>query len=122
MLIIETWSSQIVDKGVIVQGRAQYVLLQIGNDCVGCLNVYAPNSEQDKKTFWEIINNGIPTTDCWCTRDDFNVIKTIVHRKGGSCTTIHRPGLSVREQLCFNKQLDCERHLYRIGHHNSWTT
>ena len=42
--ISEQWTADILDSGTIVPGHAQWVMLQVGEDRVGFLNVYAPNS------------------------------------------------------------------------------
>ena len=46
------WKNHIIENIVLIQGRAQYVVLEIGGTRWGILNIYAPNQVVNRKLFW----------------------------------------------------------------------
>ncbi len=43
----------VLDSGIAVEGKAQWVICNIENQKIGLLNVYAPNSGQGRASLWE---------------------------------------------------------------------
>lgn len=48
-------TERLVDSGVCVEGRAQYIVLVIHNERIGILNVYAPNVCRQRASFWNAL-------------------------------------------------------------------
>ena len=78
-----------VDRGIIIPGRAQWIIMQRGAFRCGFLNVYVPNHVSARVEFWTRIADAIPLTDAWCMGGDFNMLESLDDRQGGSLATIH---------------------------------
>ena len=66
--IAESLCNAIEDRGIIVPGRAQWIIMRVGEDRIGFLNVYAPNVAGGRAEFWTTIGNSLPAVDHWCGR------------------------------------------------------
>lgn len=55
--------------------KAHWVILPLGEDRVGFLNVYAPNSASKGTMFWTDIVETLPMADHWCVGGDFNMLE-----------------------------------------------
>ena len=86
--VAEHWKSLILHKEVLVQGRAQCVLLQLEGEVWGVLNIYAPNQASNRKRFWIDMYNKIPQANHWCVGGDFNMLEDPSDRTGGNARTI----------------------------------
>ena len=115
MSIADSWRAAILDQGVIVQGRAQWMVLQWGQVRVGLLNIYAPNHASARAVFWEQILAALPRVDSWCVGGDFNMIEDVQDRRGGSLTTVHGAELAAWERLCL------ALHIEDAWHHPSFS-
>lgn len=73
--IADSWRSAIVDRGVIVPGRAQWLSLQMQGEVVGFLNVYAPNVASARAEFWSQIADALPDVSHWCVGGDFDMLE-----------------------------------------------
>ena len=93
--IVEPWDQAVVDRGIIVPGRAQWVILQLGSDRWGFLDVYAPNHASVRADFWSQIAEALPLADAWCLGGDFNMLEAPDDRQGGASTTVHGSELAV---------------------------
>ena len=51
MTIAAPWRDTIVDRGIVIPGRAQWMLLQWGEIRLGFLNLYAPNQASVRADF-----------------------------------------------------------------------
>eukprot|EP00250_Pteridium_aquilinum_P022375 c25362_g1_i1 orf=3-2321(-) len=100
--ISEQWTADILDSGTIVPGRAQWVMLRVGEDRVGFLNVYAPNSASGRTVFWDTIVDALPQADHWCVGGDFNMLEDAHDRQGGSLCTIQGAESVAWERLCLH--------------------
>ena len=58
--IRDSWRSAIVERGIIVPGRAQWLVIQWGQQRLGMLNVYAPNHASARAVFWTEVALGLP--------------------------------------------------------------
>ena len=87
--IVELWDKVVLDRGVIVLGKAHWIIMQKGSMRLGFLNVYAPNHASPRGGFWSHIAEGIPCADAWCVGGDFNMLESPDDRRGGCGTTIH---------------------------------
>ena len=57
------WKPYIKEHGITLQGKAQHVILQIKEEIIGFLNIYAPNRSQSRKELWYLITNNFPVVD-----------------------------------------------------------
>lgn len=105
MSIVEPWDKAVLDRGVIVPGRAQWIVMQRGIMRLGFLNVYAPNHASARGGFWTQIADAIPHADAWCVGGDFNMLESLDDRRGGSGTTIHGAELAAWEGLCLRLRI-----------------
>ena len=96
--IAESWKTAIVDKCVIVPGRAQYITMRFCGVHIGVLNVYAPNQVSTRAEFWSLIDDALPAFDHWCVGGDFNMLEDPMDRVGGSQTTLHGSELAAWER------------------------
>ena len=46
------WQVNMLDAGILLLGRAQYVIMKFHNKKVGFLNLYAPNSSRERLKMW----------------------------------------------------------------------
>lgn len=66
----------IVDSGVLIEGRAQFVILDIHNTRIGTLNIYAPNHTAARAQFWTRLRfQHLPLAD-WIVAGDFNMTES----------------------------------------------
>ena len=103
--IAETLCSAIEDRGIVVPRRAQWIILHIGEDRIGFLNVYAPNVANGRAEFWTLLGDSLPTADHWCVGGDFNMLEDPEDRRGGSFATIQGAELAAWERLCFSLRI-----------------
>ena len=103
--IAESWQQAIVDRRIIVPGRAQYVTLRMHGEHVGVLNVYAPNHASARADFWTQITDALPEVDHWCVGGDFNMLEDPSDRMGGSHVTVQGSELAAWERLCMTLQI-----------------
>ena len=90
ILIKEKRRNHIVDHNVLIQGRAQYVLLEDGVSRWGVLNIYAPNQSANRKVFLQQLKSLLPQTiDKLIVGGDFNMMEEPDNRRGGRLTSIH---------------------------------
>ena len=106
MSIADTMRSTVLDRGVVVPGRAQWMLLQQGQLRIGVLNVYAPNHASARVEFWTQIVESLPPADGWCVGGDFNMLEDASDRRGGSQTTVHGSELAAWEDLCMTLRIE----------------
>lgn len=67
------FSNLLVDNTVLIEGRAQYVILKIHGTIVGILNVYAPTTIGKRTNFWnQLAQHNFPATE-WIVSGDFNM-------------------------------------------------
>ena len=55
MAISQRWIPYIIQKQVVIPGRAQYIIMQEGEITWGLLNIYAPNTTFAQQQFWKKI-------------------------------------------------------------------
>ena len=113
--IADSWRPAILERGIIVQGRAQWITLQWRQVRVGLLNIYAPNHASARAQFWDQILGALPRTEAWCVGGDFNMIEDMYDRSGGSLTTVHGAELAAWERLCL------AMHIEDAWHHPSFS-
>ena len=104
--IAESWRDAIVDRGIVVPGRAQWVIMQRGEVRFGILNLYAPNQSSARASFWDQLVDALPTVEHWCIGGDFNMIEVPSDRVGGSHTTLQGSELAAWERLCLTLRID----------------
>ena len=105
MSIADTWRDAILDRGIVVPGRAQWILLQWGEIRLGLLNLYAPNHASARTVFWTQITDALPSADEWCIGGDFNMIEAPEDRCGGGHVTVHGSELAAWERLCLSLRI-----------------
>jgi exonuclease III len=65
----------LLDSGIPVEGRAQWIICNIENKKIGFLNIYAPNTGRDRAIFWDAISSTIPEADSWIMGGDYNMVE-----------------------------------------------
>ena len=100
--IAEKWKSNVVHYEELIPGRAQSIMLEVNNDKVGFLNVYAPNSSSARASFWSELTSLCSADVSWCVGGDFNMIERVKDRTGGSMVTVHGQELASWERFCFH--------------------
>ena len=98
--LIEKWSQKVLDCRVLVEGRAQYIILMVSDLKLGFLNIYAPNSTGSRKEFWFKIGSDLPSVDHWCMVGDFNMIEDFGDRIRGSHALMGAIELVTWEHCC----------------------
>lgn len=83
MTFVDMWRSAIVDKGIIVLGRAEWMHIQREEVQCGLLNLYAPNLESVRMEFWTQIADARHDADEWFVGGDTNMIEALENRRGG---------------------------------------
>ena len=68
MAISQRWIPSIIQKQVVISGRAQFVIIQEGEITWGLLNIYASNTTFGQQQFWKGLLNSLPPLDHWCIR------------------------------------------------------
>ncbi|KAG0631137.1 hypothetical protein M758_1G230300 [Ceratodon purpureus] len=77
-------AERILTHGVIEEGRAQYIVLDINGSRLGILNVYAPNYTGQRAQFWNLISRSpLPEVDDWLMAGDFNMTELGSDRSQG---------------------------------------
>ena len=103
--IADSWRSAVVDRGILIPGRAQWMLVQWGEIRLGLLNLYAPNHESARADFWSQIADSLPMADEWCIGGDFNMLEAAEDRCGGSQITVRGSELAAWERLCMSLRI-----------------
>ena len=80
--------SIILSAGTVMNKRAQFLIIKIGSQKVGLMNIYAPNSASARASFWLSLVEYAGLADCWLVGGDFNMIEDASDRIGGTTTTI----------------------------------
>lgn len=66
-------ATKVLDSGVLVEGRAQFLILDINGSHIGILNIYGPNDTGRRAQFWGILADiDYPEAD-WILCGDFNM-------------------------------------------------
>jgi len=65
----------IIETKVIIEGRAQFVILELGRKRVGVLNIYAQNHTATRAKFWITLSNYNFPEAHWVVAGDFNMTK-----------------------------------------------
>ncbi|KAH7277724.1 hypothetical protein KP509_38G003900, partial [Ceratopteris richardii] len=96
------WRQHVVEDKIIVQGRAQYVILEKENVRWGIVNIYAPKQEAERAPFWRELYSCLPNSvEHWIVGGDFNMVESLDDRRGGNPTSIHGHELATWELLMF---------------------
>ena len=82
--LAQKWSSLMIDYRILVEGRVQFIILEIQNLQLGFINVYAHNAAADTRRLWSYMCDTLPQVDHWCMAGDFNMIEDKLDRSGGS--------------------------------------
>ena len=83
ILVSQNFVSKIVAKGILVDGRAQYIVLETNKQKIGILNVYAPYETKPRARFWEALTEAhLPEAD-WLVAGDFNITEVAEDRSVG---------------------------------------
>jgi exonuclease III len=75
ILISAAFSHLLLNFGILVPGRAQWITYSLDKKVVGFLNIYAPNKGPERATFWNQIATSLPTADSWVVEGDFNMVE-----------------------------------------------
>ena len=102
MAIKEQWASIIVSAGTILNKRAQFLILQIGPQKTGIINLYASNSASERASFWISLSEYAGLADSWLVGGDFNMIEEASDRRGGSISTITGREARAWDSFCFS--------------------
>ncbi|KAG0572449.1 hypothetical protein KC19_VG096100, partial [Ceratodon purpureus] len=68
--------------GIIIPGRAQWILCKLDNSMQGFLNLYARNSGLERATFWDTVAQNLPNADSWVMGGDLNMVEHEADRSG----------------------------------------
>ena len=111
MYINKKWSNSILQKKIVIEGRAQFMVIQFGYEKVGVCNLYAPNFATERAQFWRHLRRVITATNIlhWCLAADFNMLEEPVDRSGGR-------GCSIQGQ----ELLEWEKLLFSLGITDAW--
>ena len=90
-----------IDYKILVDGRVQVIILEIQNQQLGFINLYAHNASSDRRRMWSYLCDTLPHVDHWCMVGDFNMIEDKLDRSGGSQAVLYGSELSFWERLCF---------------------
>ena len=63
MTIADSWQHAILDRGVIVPGRAQWITMQWQGRTIGFVNLYAPNHASARAKFWSCLVDALPLAE-----------------------------------------------------------
>ena len=100
LLLNNIWSI-IVSAATIMNKRAQFLIVKIGSQKVGLMNLCAPNSTSERAGVWSSLCDYASLADCWLVEGDFNIIEDVVDRMGGITTTISGWEAKCRDYICF---------------------
>ena len=82
--LVEKCSRQVLACRVLVDGRAQYIIIMVSDLKLDFLNIYAPISRGVRKEYRFKIIFDLPSVDDWCMVSDFNMIEDFGDRTRGS--------------------------------------
>lgn len=83
ILVSRNFANKVIAKGVVVEGRAQFIDLEMDRQKIGILNVYAPNETGPRARFWESLADAqLPEAD-WLVAGDFNMTEDAEDRSVG---------------------------------------
>jgi exonuclease III len=77
-------SHLVLDTGILVPGRAQWLTCLLDKRVIGFLNLYAPNKGPERANFWTQIANTIPAADSWILEGDFNMVEVDADRSSNA--------------------------------------
>jgi hypothetical protein len=75
IIVSSAISHLVLDSGIVVPSRAQWITYSMDNQVIGMLNIYAPNKSHERATFWTQIANNLPLADSWLVGGDFNIVE-----------------------------------------------
>ena len=87
--ISERWTRNIIRYEELIPGRAQYIVLNLRNENIAFLNIYAPNSSLERSRSWNQLTELCLGNLNWCIGGDFNMIERVGDRTCGSLITVH---------------------------------
>ena len=58
--LAEKWYSHVIDYKILVEGRVQFIILEIQNLQLGFINVYAHNAAADRRRLWSYMCDILP--------------------------------------------------------------
>ena len=102
MVVKELWMSIIVSTGTILNKRAQFLILQIGPQKTGIINLYATNSPSKRASFWISLSEYAGLAGSWLVGGDFNMIEEASDRRGGTISTITGREAQAWDSFCFS--------------------
>lgn len=75
-----TFVASVCQHGVLVPGRAMYVILRIAESRIGFLSIYAPTHARARSAFWsllvDVLRPVLSSVDSWVVGGDFNNIES----------------------------------------------
>ncbi|KAG0504767.1 hypothetical protein M758_N019500 [Ceratodon purpureus] len=88
ILLSKSLKELVVESGIIMAGRAQYVTIQLNPQLkLGILNIYAFNESRRRGRMWDMLaRSDLPEAE-WILGGDFNSVESLDNRIGGSCNT-----------------------------------
>jgi exonuclease III len=75
IIVSSTIAHLVIDCGIVVPGRAQWITCSMEKQVLGILNIYAPNKGSERASFWNHIANNLPLADSWIVGGDFNMVE-----------------------------------------------
>jgi len=54
-------SHTIINKGILIEGKVQFLIYKLDNLKIGFMNIYTPNRGKERVEFWDQINAQLPT-------------------------------------------------------------
>jgi hypothetical protein len=75
IIVSSAISYLVLDSGIVVPSRAQWITCSMEKQVLGILNIYAPNKGSERASFWNHIANNIPIADSWIVGRDFNMVE-----------------------------------------------
>ena len=102
ILLSSALRDSILDSGILIAGRAQYVILRLNPTLkIGILNIYAHNDSQRRAKLWDLLTEtNLPEAE-WIMGGDFNSVESLDDRIGRRCTT----GMEPREMEAWSRLL-----------------
>ena len=93
--------SIILSAGTVMNKRAQFLIIKIGSQKVGLMNIYAPNSMSVRAGIWLFLVEYAGLADCWLVGGDFNMIEDASDRIGCTTTTVSGWEAKCWDSFCF---------------------
>jgi exonuclease III len=109
IIVSASVSHLILDSGILIPGRAQWITCSLDKQIVGFLNIYAPNKGPKRANFWNQIVNNIPVADSWVVGGDFNMVERDQDRS-----------TNTPKKLTNEEQEAWDRQMMRLGLEDSW--